>query len=142
MAYTTLINLKKYMPIAMIEQLSDDYNTGSLVTEIVEDMISAADKLIDGHLRGRYPDEIAEGSVPDLIEDLSTKLAAYNLYKRKLQATLPEAISKDYKYCIQTLKDIQVGKITPFPEANEPAVVITNKTSSSRTYTSTVWDTY
>lgn len=142
MAYTSLAELKKYMPATQIEQLTDDHGTGSIVTEIVDEAIAQAQKLIDAHLKGRYPDDIADVDVPALIQDIATKLTAYNLYRRKLFETLPESISKDYKYCIKTLEKIQAGKLTPFPEADEPTVIKTNKTSASRIYDSTLWATY
>lgn len=142
MAYTSLIELKKYMPATIIQQLTDDHGAGQIAVEIVTDAISQAEKMIDGFLRGRYPAEIATDDVPDLIQDIATKLTAYNLYRRKLQTTLPEAISKDYKFCLETLKRIQDGKLTPFESVSEPAVILTNKTSDDRTYTPAVWATY
>ena len=99
--------------------------------------------MIDSFLRGRYPVEITvAGDIPAMISDISTKLSAYNLYRRKLQLTLPEALSKDYKYCIDMLKEIQSGKISPFPTISEPTIIITNKTAEDKQYSPTLWGTY
>ena len=142
MAYTTLVNLKKYMPAEQIEQLTDDHGIGEIVTEIIDDAISSAQEEIDGYLKGRYPDNIEDADLPPLIIDIATKLAAYNLFGRKLMATIPPSIELKYKMSISQLKRIQSGKLTPFPEANEPSVILTNKTSASKVYNSDLWDTY
>ena len=142
MAYSTLVNLKSYMPEHMIVQLTDDYNTNTIEQEIIDDAINQADVLIDVYLRGRYPAAIDEADVPAFIQDISTKLTAYNLYRRKLSLTMPDAIMNDYKTCMSILKDIQSGKMTPFEVVNEPTVVKSNKTSTSRTYNTTVLNSY
>jgi phage gp36-like protein len=142
MSYTSLVELKKYMPSETILQLTDDANVGSIEEEIVDEAISQAQVMIDGYLKGRYPDDIADADVPALIQDIATKIAAYNLYRRKLATTLPEALSTDYKYAISVLKDIQSGKITPFPVADEPVVIKSNKTSDSKYYNTDKWGTY
>ena len=129
------------MPEHIIVQLTDDYNTNSICDEIVNDAISQADTLIDAYLRGRYPDEMTS-DIPGFIADISTKLTAYNLYRRKLTLTMPDAILNDYKTCMSMLKDIQSGKITPWPATQEPSVIVSNCTSSTKTYNSTVWGTY
>jgi phage gp36-like protein len=137
--YSDLIALKKYMPEQVILQLSDDNNVGSICEEIVDDAIGQGQRFIDGYLRGRYPAGMADADVPDLIKDICTTLACYNLYRRKLQTTLPEALSKEYSTAIQTLKDIQSGKITPFPTASEPVVIVHR--TKSKVYTDDVLGT-
>lgn len=142
MAYTTLANLKKSMPAKQIEQLTDDHGTGSIVTEVVDDCISSAQEEIDGYLKGRYPDDIADVDLPPMIIDIATKLAAFNLFGRKLSTTLPPSIETRYKNAIKQLERIQSGKVTPFPEADEPVIIKSNKDSDSRVYNSTLWATY
>ena len=143
MAYSTILDLRKYMEPEIIRQLTDDNNTGEIDTLIVDDVILQADNMIDGFLRGRYPVEITvTGDIPAMICDLSTKLAAYNLYRRKLQLTLPESIKYDYKYCVEVLRDIQAGRISPFPEISEPSIILTNKTAEDKQYSPTKWSEY
>ena len=142
MAYSTLVNLKCYIPADIIRQLTDDNNVGTIITETVDDAINQADNLIDAYLRSRYPADMLDADVPEFISDISTKLTAYNLYRRKLQTTLPEAILNDYKTSISLLKDIQSGKITPFSAGHEPAVVVSNVTSATKEYSKTTWATY
>lgn len=142
MAYTTLVKLKKYMPSEHIKQLTDDHGTGEIVEEVVDEAIADAQTVIDAHMRGRYPDEIADVDLPEMIILIATALTALNLYRRKLQLTMPESLSKDIKIKMQMLKDIQSGKITPFVSSDEPAVIVSNKDSDSKTYDSDFWDGY
>jgi phage gp36-like protein len=140
--YSTISDLKKYMEPEIIRQLTDDNNTGEIDTKIVYDCINQADNLIDSFLRGRYPADMDFADVPGLISDISTKLAAYNLYRRKMQLTLPETISKDYKFCVDMLRDIQSGKVSPFPILSEPTIILTNKKAADKQYSPTLWGTY
>ena len=143
MAYSTIDDLKKYMRAEIIRQLTDDNNTGEIDEIVVDDVILQADTMIDSFLRGRYPVEIISAlDVPATICDLSTKLAAYNLYRRNMQLTLPETVSKDYKFCTDMLKDIQKGSISPYPEASEPNRMITNKSATDKQYSPEKWTTY
>lgn len=142
MAYTTLALLRRYIPDHIIEQLSDDDGIGEINEDVVNEMIDQAQTMIDGFCRGRYPVEMDDADVPEMIQDICTKLTAYKLYGRRLVTTLPETISKDYKYSIDMLRQIQSGKISPWPATNEPVIFKTNKTSSNRTYDSDVWSTY
>ncbi|MCG7851453.1 MAG: DUF1320 domain-containing protein [Methanosarcinaceae archaeon] len=143
MAYSNIDDLKKYMRADIIRQLTDDNNTGEIDELVVDDVILQADTMIDSFLRGRYPVEITVvEDVPAMICDLSTKLAAYNLYRRNLILTLPESIAKDYKFCVDMLKQIQVGTISPFPSASEPAIFVTNKVAADKQYSPEKWATY
>lgn len=140
--YADISDLKKYMPAFVIEQFTDDDSIGEINVVIVNEAIDRAQKLIDGFLKGRYPDDMADADVPELITDICVKLTAYNLYSRKLITTLPDTIKMDYQYCLKQLKAIQSGKITPFPAIDEPVIFKTNKVSTDRVYTSDVWSTY
>ena len=143
MAYTTLDNLKKYMTENIIIQLTDDRDIKEVDEVVVEDAIDTADKLIDSFLNGRYPSDITEtADIPAQITDISTKLTAYNLYRRRMQTTLPEAIVRDYKLVLKMLEGIQKGTISPFPVDVEPTVIKTNKTAASKTYNTDVWGLY
>ena len=56
--------------------------------------------------------------------------------------TIPPSIETKYKQAISQLKEIQKGKISPFPEADEPVIIKTNKDSDDKIYDSTLWGTY
>ena len=142
-AYCSLTDLKKFIPEHVIVQLTDDYNTNTIETEITDDAINQAGNTIDVYMRGRYPADMDDDTpIPAFINDLAVKLACYNLYRRKLSLTMPDSINDCYKEAIQTLKDIQAGKVSPFPATQEPTIIASNKTSASRTYNATVWGSY
>lgn len=138
--YSDLPALKKYMDVKEIVELTDDYNTGQIVIEIVDSKIAISDNTINGYLQGRYPINLTGSDIPLQLKDIGVKITAYELYKRRLALTLPDQIKDGYKTCIKTLEKIQAGKISPFPKSKEPVAVFCNKTSSDRVYNSTVLD--
>lgn len=129
MGYSSLTDCKNYLPEEVIKQLSDDNNTDDIDSGKVNDSIRRADDLIDGYLRGRYTVPIT-GTVPVLIQDLSTKLAVYFLFKRSLIQTLPEPIKDDYDYVMTQLKAIQRGQLSPFEISQNPTWMSSNKTNT------------
>ncbi|HUU89246.1 MAG TPA: DUF1320 domain-containing protein [Candidatus Glassbacteria bacterium] len=139
-AYTDIIRIKKYMPEDVIMQLTDDNNVGQICQEIVDEAIASAQTIIDAYLRGRYPVEMETADIPELITDLTTIITCYNLYRRKISLTMPDTIINEYKYCMQMLKDIQSGKITPFPSINEPEIVVSK--TRDKDFSTTIWDKY
>jgi phage gp36-like protein len=125
MAYSTVTDLKNYLPESVLLQLTDDSNTDDIDSEKIDDCIRRADDLIDGYMRGRYTVPIT-GTVPVLIKDISTKLAVYFLHKRSLMLTLPDPIKDDYDYCMQQLSNIQKGRLSPFDVQTNPVWVVSN----------------
>lgn len=141
MAYSTLEDLKTYMPERDLIQLTDQDNVNEIDEEIVDDAIRRADNIIDAYLRGRYPAPIT-GTIPQEIKDISTKLASYNLYRKNMQLTLPEPVKAEHSDAMSMLKAIQSGKLTPFESTDEPTIIVTNKTADDKIYNATTWDTY
>jgi phage gp36-like protein len=125
-AYSTITDLKNYLPESVLLQLTDDNNTDDIDSEKIDNCIKRADDLIDGYVNGRYTVPIP-APVPGLIEDLSTKLAVYFLFKRSLIQTMPETITDDYKFCMEQLKAIQRGTLNPFPVNTNPTWMSSNK---------------
>jgi len=119
MAYSTVTDLKNYLPAARLLQLTDDSDTDDIDLEKITDCIRRADDLIDGYCRGRFTVPIV-GTIPVLIQDLSTKLAIYFLFKRALIETMPSAITDDYAYCMEQLTAIQKGRLSPFEVSSNP----------------------
>lgn len=130
MAYSTFVDLKNYLPEAVLLQLTDDSNTDEISQEKINDCIRRADDLIDGYMRGRYTVPI-QGTIPVLIQDISTKLAVYFLHKRSLMLTLPESIKDDYDYCQLQLSNIQKGRLSPFEVADNPTWVTSNQSNQT-----------
>jgi phage gp36-like protein len=128
--YTTLVNLKNYLPASILQQLTDDNHLDKIDDEKLDFAVGQASNFIDGYLRGRYSLPLA--TVPDMIVDVATKLSGYFLFKRALIQTLPETIKEDYDYSIGILRDIQKGRISPFEVTQNPTWSEGNKTGSRR----------
>jgi len=118
MAYSTLDDLIKNIPEAVIIQLTDDAQAGEVDQEKVDEAISSADGEIDGYLSTRYT--VPLDPVPALINKFSADIAIYNLYSRVAE-TIPDTRSDRYKNAIRTLEKISEGKIRLGGETEPPA---------------------
>ena len=127
--YTDLVSLKNYLPATVLLQLTDDNSTDQIDTEKINFAITQASNLIDSYLQGRFTLPLA--SVPMMISDIATKLTGYYLYKRVLPETLPDTLIDDYKFSMGILRDIQKGRISPFPVADNPVWMVSNKANPS-----------
>lgn len=125
MAYCTSTDLINAIPKAILQQLSDDQDTDEVDLDKINYAIARAQDLIDGYMRGRY--EVPLTVVPDLIRDIAVKLSIYYLFKRSLALTLPDPIKEDYDYCMKSLGDMQKGRLSPFPVADNPTWIMSNK---------------
>jgi phage gp36-like protein len=143
MAYTTLVKLKDEFGKEILSQLSDDNETDDIVVAVINRVITKTESEVDAYLKGRYPTGIATlASLPDYLETYANDIFIYRLYCRKASIKIPDHIKDNYKTAHKRLKEVQTGDQTPFEEANEPEIFITNKTSDSKVFNSTVKDTY
>lgn len=126
-AYSAAADINNWIPAEVVRQLTDDNDTGNTDVEKLNDCIRRAGAYIDSWLIGRY-DVPVPAPIPDMINDISTKLTIYYLYKRSLALTIPDPIADDYKTACRTLVDIQRGRVNPFPVAENPVIFRSNKT--------------
>lgn len=137
MPYSTLTDILKLIPEAVVIQLTDDEDTGSVVTARVDEAIAQADAEIDSYCGGRYAVPFA--TVPDICRKISVDIAIYNLYSRKVETT-PETRSERYKNAIRQLEGISRGTISigedPEPDAPTESSIKTSKTSDDRIFNS------
>lgn len=140
--YTNQANLIKAYSRELLIKLADDYGTGDIVTEHITAAIAKADNEIDMHCRGRYPADMDTADVPEVIVNFSNVLTIYNLYDRRLTLTMPESLKLSYKAVIKSLEKIQSGKLTPWPSDSEPSILLSNKTSTSKKFSTTYWESY
>ena len=87
MAYSTLSDVLLQLGDEELKQLTDDYDTGSLASEVVDRAIADADAEVDGYLSGLYTTPLSP--VPAFVRKMSVDLAIYNLYSRRVD-TLPD----------------------------------------------------
>jgi len=104
MPYCTLNDLKEKVPEATLIDLTDDENTGAVVTSRIDRAIADADAEIDGYCAGRY--SVPLNPVPAIILKFSVDIAIYNLMQRK-EST--ESWDTAYKNAIRFLKDVAKG---------------------------------
>lgn len=140
--YTTEANLIRASSRETLIKLTDDYSTGAIVSEHVVWAIEQGDNEIDLHCRGRYPVDMDTEDIPEFIVTISTVLAMFHLYSRRLTLTLPEPLSKAHSNAMKNLRDIQAGKLTPWPTAAEPSIILSNKTAASKAFSPTFWKGY
>ncbi|QII11241.1 putative Mu-like prophage FluMu protein gp36 [Candidatus Kuenenia stuttgartiensis] len=137
MSYSTLTDILKLIPEAVVIQLTDDEDTGSVVTPRVDEAIAQADAEIDSYCGGRY--SVPFGTVPDICRKISVDIAIYNLYSRKVEA-IPDTRSERYKNAIRQLEGIAKGTISigedPEPDAPTGGGIQTSKTSDDRIFNS------
>lgn len=110
MAYCTLTELKLYLPEADIIELTDDAGAGVVNTNVTDEAIASADELIDGYTRGRYTVPFA-APVPGIVGRLSCRLAAFNLYDRKVALKIPDRLLEGHKEDLALLEKIRKGEV-------------------------------
>lgn len=88
--------------------------TGEVDEALVEKALADASEMIDGYL-GAYVRPLVE--VPGVVRGWCEVIAIYTLYLTEV----PEKIAADYKFTIQSLKDVQAGVIRLAVAGIEPA---------------------
>lgn len=124
--YSTVPDLLKVLPEYEALALADDDNAGSInapsVQNVLLQAIEQADREIDAYVGTvkavpLYP-------VPALVANLSSKLAAHNLYLRREGRDEPETWQRETARCMRLLESIAKGQIalgTEYGETVEPS---------------------
>ena len=138
MAYSLISDLREAVPDTILIQVTDDNGLGAIIEQRVTYAIAEADALIDTYLNGKYTTPLSP--VPAALKRISMDLALYYLYKRR-QFEVSDTLMQSYKEAIRLLESIRDGKTTLGVDdgVNESGGIFkTNKTSSSRVFTSDV----
>lgn len=135
--YSSLSDIQKIIPTRTLAQLTDDEAGAEVTVDVVDEAITAADEVIDAHLRGRYTLPFPD-MPPPILRRLSADIAIFHLYGRRPEGDIPEAISMKYKNAVRMLEKIRDGKLT-IGEADkektpEPGAYKTNKTRDQRIF--------
>jgi len=121
MAYCTVDDIKNALSERRLIELSNDQDSSSVNTTVVEAAIKKADGVIDAYCRKRYSIPLADP--PNVINALSVELSIYFLYSRKSEA--PDDIQKRYEKAIEMLEQIAEGKLKlGLPSANSKIQMI------------------
>ena len=105
--------------------LTDDEDSGDVVSSVVDAAISDADAMIDTYLAGKYSVPISP--TPSIVRKLSVDIALYNLFSRR--GRVSEATEQRYKDAVSMLRDVSKGSAaitgaTDAPEERSDDVVI------------------
>lgn len=135
MGYTDQTALELAFGAAAIVQLTSD--EGDVVdTDVLEEVIAAADAEIDGYLATQY--DLPLASVPAFVRRLSADLVWYRLHLRR-PAGPSEQVTGVYDRAVKVLQRIADGKLSvgtvPAPAQNPGKAAIL--TSATRVFTRT-----
>lgn len=105
MAYCTQADLLEQIPEDELLQLTDDADTGSIDTSVVDRAIADADALIDSYCGTKH--DVPFSPVPVMVRKLSVDITVYNLFARRRGA--PEDRKERYDDAVRFLRDISRG---------------------------------
>ena len=141
--YCSIDDLLERIPVADLEQLTDDVE-GSAVNEVKANAaIAKADETINGYLRGVLTLPLAQA--PEILRHAGVALSIYNLYARRMLSSvdgLPPVVIAERSAAIQDLERIQRGVIvldTGIGSDASPVsqnLFLTDKTEEERLFTS------
>lgn len=142
MSFCTLQDLKDDLSERVLVQLTDDNAPPVAVNESrCHAVIAQAAEIIEGRLAGRYTD-VSQLQPTPLLKRIALDICAYYLYSRRNKGDI-ENIRKRYEAALKELDYIKLGQTTPPSQlAARPQEYITNKSRSSRTFSSEVWERF
>lgn len=145
--YSTVADLLKVLPESEALQLADDASAGAVddpaVAAVLVESIAMADSEIDTYVGAVK--SVPLDPVPAIIANLSTKLAAHNLYLRRSGVEEPEVWQRETARCQRLLESIASGKIvlgasegvTAEPDGSDVLV-----SAPDRIFTRDKWSTF
>lgn len=145
MAYCTLDDIKKSLPVSNIVELTDDtgdssdYSITTAMQAIITNCIERADAEIDDYCRGRYT--LPFSPVPITIKDLSVDISIYRLFCRLRELESDHPRRMHYDDAIRKLRAVNSGDIAiltaPETSVDNILPIACNKTTTDRKWTDT-----
>lgn len=110
MRYVSLQQLTQAIPTATLIMLSNDDSYADVINDsVVEQVVTMAEDKVDAYLQSRYTLPLVH--VHSLVSEIVVRLARYNLYSRRPETSLPDAVKEAYKDAMRELEAIRDGKI-------------------------------
>jgi phage gp36-like protein len=110
MRYVSLQQLTQAIPTATLIMLSNDDSYADVINDsVVEQVVTMAEDKVDAYLQSRYTLPLVY--VHSLVSEIVVRLARYNLYSRRPEGALPDAVKEAYKDAMRELEAIRDGKI-------------------------------
>jgi phage gp36-like protein len=108
-AYCTQSDIEERLPSVFLAELTDD--TGGITVQAapVTRAIADADSQIDSFSRGKH--SLPYSPVPDSVRRWSVSLSILNLYKRRVDWVIPDAIKEDIELVKTELRALRDNKI-------------------------------
>lgn len=128
MAYSSQTDIEYRLPGIRLAELTDDTTGITVNAAVITRAIADADSTIDSFARGKH--DLPFSPVPDSVRRWSVSLAVLNLYKRRVDLQLPEAIKADTDLIMTELRAVRDGKILIDDEdsdANEANFYVTRR---------------
>ncbi|ADW18573.1 protein of unknown function DUF1320 [Desulfobulbus propionicus DSM 2032] len=122
--YATLADILEQMAESDLIALTDDVQSGTVDTDVVDWALNGADALIDAHCHDRY--QLPFYPVPGLAVTFAVDLAIYNLYSRRPHVEVPQAVKDRQTQALAYLKRVQTGEAS----MGADAALITTATES------------
>lgn len=118
MAYSTQSDIINQLSETVLAEITDDVNGAIINAVTVTAMIAKADNQINSYCRGKNTLPFNTITTPRVL-DWSVSLAIWNLYKRRVDISMPEAIETDHNDVISELKGVRDSTIL----VNDPVSV-------------------
>lgn len=110
MRYVSLEQFTQAIPQTTLIMLSnDDSYADTMNLGVIEQVVSMAEDKVDAYLQSRYTLPLV--TVHSLVSEIVVRLARYNLYSRRPEGSLPDAVKEAYKDAMRELEAIRDGKI-------------------------------
>ncbi len=110
--YCAQTDIEDLVTTRVLMQLTDDSRTDTVDTEKVAAAIQAASDEVDAYLRARYAPVPLPDPVPGLVKRLTRDLAVYELYSRRLEGGIPQAVKDRTDAARKLLGEIRDGLAT------------------------------
>jgi len=110
MAYSSQSDVEERLPGVFLAQLTDDTSGITVNVVTVTRAIADADSQIDSFARGKHS-TLPFSPVPDSVRRWSVSLAILNLYKRRVDLQVPDAIKEDIALVNTELRALRDNKI-------------------------------
>lgn len=107
--YAVLDDILERISESELIGLTNDEGGDTVDTSVVDRAIADAGSLVDGYCQSR--DLLPFQSVPPLIRMVTVDLAVFNLFSRRTHIDVPDGVKARQKQAVDTLKQIQAGKI-------------------------------
>ena len=135
--YIVQADLDVYSSDEVLKQLTDDDDSGSIDTAIVNECIVAAESEVDSYISKQYTTPIT-GTIPESIKEWSVQLTTFRLHQRRLPVPsyitdLAETARAQLKLVNDGTLSLNIGDDPPDEPSDREAQFTSNTRQFNRT---------